>query len=123
MSPKILALIAMALVLSVGGAVFVYGSLGGTADTSSDGTNATSAADEDDNEDEDDEPNASQNDEKHCVVFFRTEREYRSSRRHSASAKTVDDFVSTPSWSRRGLSESLDIDKTCIATTRRNGGG
>ena len=53
MSPKILALIAMALVLSVGGAVFVYGSLGGTADTSSDGTNATSAADEDDNEDDD----------------------------------------------------------------------
>ena len=53
MSPKILALIAMAIVLSVGGAIFVYGSLGGTADTSSDGSNATSVTDEDDSEDDD----------------------------------------------------------------------
>ena len=53
MSPKILALIAMALVLSVGGAVFVYGSLGGAVNSTSDGINATSATDDDDSEDDD----------------------------------------------------------------------
>ena len=53
MSPKILALMAMALVLSVGGAVFVYGSLGGAVNSTSDGSNATSATDDDDSEDDD----------------------------------------------------------------------
>ena len=53
MSPKILALIAMAIVLSVGGAVFVYGSLGGAVNSTSDGINATSATDDDDSEDDD----------------------------------------------------------------------
>ena len=53
MSPKIIALLAMVMVLSVGGAIFVYESTGGIANTSSNGSNATSATDDDDSEDDD----------------------------------------------------------------------
>ena len=53
MSPKILALIAAAIVLSVGGAVCFYGSTGGNTDTLTVSGGATSAADEDDNEEDD----------------------------------------------------------------------